>query len=345
MNLHPILWALLSPLSLLFGAIVRLRAWLYRSGILPQRRLNGIVISVGNLTLGGTGKTPMVLWIAQRLLAEGKRVGILARGYRALPVSTTEKNESARPPYKMNDEISLLWTRLNKQVVFGVGANRYARGRELEGLGLEWFVLDDGFQHLRFARDLDIVLIDASNPFGSGRLLPAGLLREPVSALARADIVVITRSNHDSALEAAIRPFTQAPVFYAQTALEGVLERTSGVEVDARQKKLFAFCGIGNPGAFFGDLRRWGFSLLGQAAFADHHRYDQRDFDALERQAKVAGAEAFICTEKDINRPLRGQFHEFPVYFCRISLRPLAPEAFGREVLSVIERKRAGAAR
>jgi len=176
--IESVLW----PLTLPYGAGVHLRARAYRKGILRQRRLGGMVISVGNLTTGGTGKTPMVIWIAQRLLVEGKSTGILTRGYRG------EGNASALT----SDEVRLMQARLGDRVAFGVGADRFAGGSELAKRGVESFVLDDGFQHLQLARDADIVLIDAMNPFGGGHLLPAGRLREPPSALSRADIVVIT---------------------------------------------------------------------------------------------------------------------------------------------------------
>ncbi len=177
--------SLLWPFTLPYGAATRLRALAYRRGILRQCRLDDVVISVGNLTTGGTGKTPMVLWIAQRLLSEGKKVGILTRGYRG----KTSSGGST------SDEVRFLQARLGDSVAFGVGADRFARGRELSARGVEWFILDDGFQHQQLARSVNIVLIDATNPFGGGHLLPAGRLREPKSALARADIIVITRSE------------------------------------------------------------------------------------------------------------------------------------------------------
>src|SRR3989454_7680385 len=181
---------LLWPASLVFEVIVRLRGWCYRRGVFKQRRLRGVVISVGNLTVGGTGKTPMVLWIAERLIAEGKPVGILTRGYRG--------GRPAGGGGKLGgDEGALLRERLRRKARFGIGADRYRKGLMLERHGVEWFVLDDGFQHLRLARDADIVLIDATDPFGGGFLLPAGRLREPKSSLSRADIVVVTRSEQD----------------------------------------------------------------------------------------------------------------------------------------------------
>jgi len=154
--------SLLWPLSLPYGLLALLRAGAYRKGILRQRRLPGVVISVGNLTVGGTGKTPMVLWIADRLLAEGKTVGILTRGYRGKTVGVSAKTSqtTGRPSvFSTSDEVQLLQSRLGERVLLGVGADRYKSGLALAEGGVNWFILDDGFEHLPLARNVDIVLI------------------------------------------------------------------------------------------------------------------------------------------------------------------------------------------
>ena len=159
----------------------RIRVWCYARGIFKSKKLPGTVICVGNLTVGGTGKTPMVLWLAERLVEEGKQTAILTRGYRGT------KPERARGVPE-SDEVTLFRERLSGKVQIGVGADRYATGEVLARHGVDWFVLDDGFQHLQLSRDADIVLVDATDPFGGGRTLPVGRLREPVSALRRADV-------------------------------------------------------------------------------------------------------------------------------------------------------------
>ena len=238
--------SLLWPLSLPYGAVAHLRARAYRKGIWKQRRLKGVVISVGNLTVGGTGKTPMVLWIAERLLAAGKSVGILTRGYRGKHLAPA--GDESPGDNSTSDEVQLLKSRLGDLVAFGIGADRFKRGQALAARGVEWFVLDDGFQHLQLARDVDIVLIDGTNPFGGGHVLPAGRLREPRTGLARANIIVITRSHHAPAVEAAIRRDSDAPIFYARAELDAVLApfHPGLSQRDARERRLFAFCGIGN---------------------------------------------------------------------------------------------------
>lgn len=323
---------LLWPLTLPYGAAAHLRASLYRTGLLRQRRLEGIVISVGNLTTGGTGKTPMVLWIAERLLTDGKFPGILMRGYRG----------EMGPSGATSDEVRLLQARLGPRVQFGVGPDRFARGGELAAQGVAWFVLDDGFQHLPLARDVDIVLIDATNPFGGGLLLPSGRLREPRSALARADLIVITRSDHAPAIEAVIRRDSDAPIFYAAPHLESVrLFRGEypGEECrDAHSRKFFAFSGIGNPAVFPVDLREWGLAPVGYKIFPDHHRYTQHNLSAITAEARAAGADALMCTEKDIFNLAGVSLEGLDLCYCRIHFHIAHEAEFWSDVLATAAR-------
>src|SRR5437667_2728676 len=275
MNVAPLLRGLLWPLSLVYGAGVRARVWLYASGWFKQKSLNGTVISVGNLTVGGTGKTPMVIWLAEKFLSDGKQVAILSRGYRGVNGTS--------------DEIELMKFRLQDRVSFGVGGNRFTQGRRLESQqSIDVFLLDDGFQHLQLARDLDILLMDASRPLAGEALLPAGPLREPLAAMSRANLIIFTRAETASGTLEAIRKLDQYPVFAATTRLLGF--RRFGGEItilganEIGAGPFFAFCGLGNPDAFFRDLRNWGITICGQAVFPDHHRYAQRDISAI-RQA------------------------------------------------------------
>jgi tetraacyldisaccharide 4'-kinase len=334
--------SLLWPFTLPYGAAAHLRARAYRKGILKSQHLDGTVISVGNLTTGGTGKTPMVLWIAERLLAEGKKVGVLTRGYRGEKIAPASENNSqtgtATAMKTTSDEALLLQSRLGNRVQFGVGANRYAAGRELAKRGVNWFVLDDGFQHLQLARHVDIVLIDATNPFSGGRLLPAGHLREPRSALARADIIVITRSTHAPAIESAIRRDSAAPIFYARPKLDAIHSFTEGQIAGAvapeALPKLLAFCGVGNPTAFLDDLRTWGLDIVGHKFFPDHHRYTDNDDEEILQQASEAGASGLICTEKDFYNRHAISGHRLPVFYCSISMQIDNADDYWRTVKS-----------
>jgi tetraacyldisaccharide 4'-kinase len=330
---------LLWPLSVLYSLAARGKAWCYDRGLFPVRRLPGKVISVGNLTVGGTGKTPMVLAIAERLAREGKQAAILTRGYKGTP-------DGQPGGVPQSDEVALLRERVAGKVKLGVGPDRYANGMTLSRHGIDCFILDDGFQHLRLARDANIALIDATDPFGGRMVLPAGRLREPVSALGRADLVVITRSVQASspALEAVLRRHTNSPIFYASTHLENVL-RVPRLDIplpqqDWRKARFLAFCGIGNPAAFFNDLRQWGFQLVRERSFADHHAYTAEEAVELEKAASASSADALLCTEKDVWNLRNVQFRSLPVYCCRISFE--LPETFWAALSETVRRSGPG---
>jgi tetraacyldisaccharide 4'-kinase len=317
MNVSPLWRRLLWPLSVLYGVLVRLRVWLYKSGWLKQKRLRGTVISVGNLTVGGTGKTPMVIWLAEKFLADGKRVAVLSRGYRG-------SNGTS-------DEIELMKFRLQGRISFGVGKDRFTEGQRLESKeAIDVFLLDDGFQHLKLARDVDILLLDASRPLHGEYLLPAGPLREPVSAMSRANVIVFTRAETMPGTNEAIKKLTQFPVFAAATKLLGF--RRLGGEIHLQQAEeigagpFFAFCGLGNPGAFLSDLRNRGMALCGHAFYADHYRYTARDVSEIQQVAKRAGANALVTTEKDANNLNNLKFEATPVYVSVIDL-VVSPQA------------------
>jgi len=302
-TLSPTVRGLLFPFSILYGWAVGLRLWVYRTGRRKQKRLKGKVISVGNLTVGGTGKTPMVLWLAERFLAEGKRVAILSRGYRGADGTS--------------DEIAMLKQRLGNRVAFGVGADRYAAGRRVEAAqAVDVFLLDDGFQHLALARDVDVLMLDGSRKLKNEALLPAGMLREPISSCARADVLVVTRKTERAAVEAA--DAHQHAVFYAQTRLLGFrLIGERGVPRYVSEMgggPFFAFCGIGNPEAFWADLQRWHVPVAATMSFRDHHRYTASDLRRLQEAAESVGARGFVTTEKDEQNFPDGGVLKLPTY-------------------------------
>lgn len=317
MNLAPVARFVLWPFALLYGTVVRIRAWCYEIGFFKAQRLKKPVISIGNLTLGGTGKTPMVIWLAEKLMAEGKRVGILSRGYRG--------------DGRTSDEIELMKFRLKGRVQFGVGKDRLVQGRLLED-SVDVFLLDDGYQHLRLARDVNILLVDSVRPLGKERLLPAGRLREPLSAMDRADILVITRTGALSEAEAAISRLTEYPVFAARTKLLGFRRMWSDAPVlpceELERGPFFAFCGIGNPGAFILDLETWGLEITNKAAFADHHQYSDGEIQELLDAARESGAQALVTTEKDAQNMADLEAVEMPVYVAVIEAELSQEQAF-----------------
>ncbi|MGB2589180.1 MAG: tetraacyldisaccharide 4'-kinase [Candidatus Acidiferrum sp.] len=331
MNLPPFVRLILCPLSVVYGGFVLLRAWLYAKGWLKQRRLQGKVISVGNLTLGGTGKTPMVIWLAENFLAEGKRVAILSRGYRGSAGTS--------------DEIELMKHRLQDRVIFGVGKDRFWEGNRIEQQHpVDIFLLDDGFQHLPLARDVNILLMDATRPVHRTSLLPCGSLREPVSAMGRADLLIITRvENQPEAIES-IAKLGEYPVFAAVTKLVGFRLHgdTALLQIsEIGSGPFFAFCGIGNPEAFVRDLQSWGMPMAGKMFFADHHRFTAADARALEKAAQSFGAKAFVVTEKDVQNLFSVRFELLPLYVAVIDIE-IKPEAEFRAAIDGIMHRDSG---
>src|SRR5690349_594755 len=255
----------LPPLSLLYGAVTRTRLSLYRRGTFHTTKLDRPVISVGNITTGGTGKTPLVEWVARTVAAHGKKVCILTRGYGRkdphLQVIVSDGYGVLASPAEAGDEPYLLATKLAGKAAVISSADRIAAGREaIKDFGTECFVLDDGFQHLRLARDLNIVTIDATNPWGGGSLLPYGRLREKPEGLSRADCVVITRCAQLKSVEALrgeiLRLTGGKPVFESQMRMVRVSPLKNGGESLVGSARVGAFCAVGNSASFFESLRR-----------------------------------------------------------------------------------------
>jgi tetraacyldisaccharide 4'-kinase len=300
---------LLLPFSEGYRAGIALRHLAYRYGLFKTRRLNRPVISVGNLTVGGTGKTPLVMFIAERLLDRGWTPSILTRGYRrtvgGMFTIAPQTNRRA-DPRQAGDEASLLAAALPK-VPIVVSGNRHRAGRMAEErFTVDVHLLDDGFQHWALERSVDIVTIDVTQDFSAGILLPAGRFREPRSALRRADIVVLTRTelaDGSSHREIVARLNPRAAIFESTISLRGWIDAQSGSPVSPSEmqgRRALAFCGIGNPKAFFASLREWGVQVSTEVAYRDHYQYGRGDLHRLERRARAASAEMMLTTEKDL---------------------------------------------
>lgn len=299
----------LTPISTLYGAAMTARRAFYGSGRFTIHHLGAPVISVGNLTMGGTGKTPLVEWIARELAQSGKRVCILTRGYGRQTASArtivSDGNEIIAEVSEAGDEPLLLAERLKGLAAVISDSDRVAAAEWARAnLKSDVFVLDDGFQHLRVTRDLNIATVDATNPWGNGKLLPAGILRESPAQLARADCIVITRADDPKATEALQREVATlskgARIFTSRMRLSGVRAVNSpSNDQEIKAKKVAAFCALGNPDSFFSLLRRAGYELVYTQAFRDHHRYEQSDLDPLQMKAASAGAQVLLTTAKD----------------------------------------------
>lgn len=278
------------------------------------------VISIGNLTTGGTGKTPMVIWVCSQILSTGKRVAILSRGYGA-PVN--DQNLPTR-----NDEALELDQRL-PNVPHLQDADRVRSANiAVEELETECLVLDDGFQHRRIARDLDVVLIDATCPFGYGYVLPRGLLREPVGSLRRADVVVITRcelADADAVESIAKRIAAVAPevtLCRARTRPTGWLQHNGTLApIDvAAEVPVLVCCAIGNPESFIRTAQTCGVRIVGEILFPDHHLFSRDDMEAIVAKARSVDATRVICTHKDLVKLGVNAYQGVPFFALQIDI-------------------------
>lgn len=310
--------AILSPLGWLYGKAADARNALFERGALRSHSLGARTISIGNMTAGGTGKTPLVASVAEILADEGEKVCILTRGYgRKDPgerVLVSDGERVLADATTGGDEPVELASKLIGKAIVLADADRVAAASWAKNkFGITTFVLDDGFQHRRAKRDLDIVCIDATNPFGGGKVLPAGLLREPAGNLRRADVVVVTRANLSGDIADLRQQISelspQARVFLCENSITGLRPiDSSGAETHQPRRTYieaadtvasFAFCGLGNPDGFFLELRRQGFDIRGTRAFADHYFYQQSDVAEIERLARGHEAERLLTTAKD----------------------------------------------
>lgn len=338
----------LAPLSLAYGAAVKIRSALYRKGIFKTHRVSVPVISVGNITTGGTGKTPLVEWIARRLADDGYRVCVLTRGYRrsnpAQRVVVSDGEKILVQVEHSGDEALMLARSLVGKAAVVCYADRVAGANwAIENLKADAIILDDGFQHVRLARDLDIVTVDATNPWGNGRLLPSGILREPISSLSRAGGIVITRANDHEHLIEQISRVTSAPIYTSSTVIKRITALDSLEEEINREtilnQTVAAFSGLGNPTVFFKQLRDETFDVRYAEAFRDHHQYSQSDIARVTQQAKDAGARALITTAKDAVK-LRSLRFSLPCYVAEIEVQISEADSLLAFIKTAIETKR-----
>ncbi len=314
-----LLRTLMRPPAAAYGLVGLLRRSLWRAGVLSPKRVGVPVISVGNLTAGGTGKTPMAAWVVDRLKSHGRKPAILSRGYRAM------RNESGTP---VNDE-TLVLRRLLPEVPQYVDPDRVRSGRRAVADGADCLVLDDGFQHLRLARDMDIVLLDAMNPFGGGRMIPSGTLREPVSALRDADVCVLTRVDavdrakvemarallrrlapYALLCEARHAPITLAPL---TPGPDLALDALAGMRVGI-------FCGIGNPEGFRRTVSALGPTIAAAHFLPDHFAYPQDSLDRIASDFAAQKVALALTTEKDAVKLDRRWPGEIPLHVLRIAM-------------------------
>lgn len=310
--------ALLAALEPVYRAVVRSKNARFDNGRSQQTDVDAPVVSVGNLTVGGTGKTPFVCWLAEWFQAHGAPVTLISRGYRAKP---------GQP----NDEALELAARL-PTVPHIQNPDRIAAAKEaLEANPRQVLLLDDAFQHRRIARDLDIVLLDALQPFGYDHLLPRGLLREPVEGLARAHIVALSRSDAvDEAARAAIRRRVEAiapravwlELAHRPTSFVNARAAAQRLDLEAlRGRRVAVFCGIGNPEGFRHTLTGLDLEMVDFRTFADHYSYPAESLTQMESWIRSLGSlDAVVCTQKDLVKIPRDTIAGLPLWAVEIRL-------------------------
>lgn len=315
----------MNPLAALYGAAVRARNELYDRGALTLSHLQGPVVSIGNLTVGGSGKTPFLILLGELLKEHSILFDVLSRGYRRMTTGVVPVDPLGAPR-EYGDEPLLIARKLGVPVI--VGEDRYAAGRlGEEKFGPRLHLLDDGFQHRRLAREFDIVLATSSDARDS--LLPTGRLREPLSSLRRADAVVLTNDMPGDGL---------------RLGRQQVWRVTRDIVAPQTKEPCLAFCGIARPQNFIAQLRTAGIMLAGTRSFRDHHRYSAEDVRQLLRLRQQHGAAAFVTTEKDAVN-LDGHLEALqPIHVVPVSMQLHNAAAVLEFILATIsERKRRSA--
>lgn len=295
-----------------YRAGVQIRDWTFSMGLRRVRRLPCRVVCVGNLTVGGTGKTPCAIALARWLRARGHAAGILLRGYgrHGSGFTVAADTREARARWETVGDEAILLARRLPDVPVVVGADRFQAGQEaLRRFRLDVLLLDDGFQHRQLHRDLDLVLVDATDPFGGGRLLPRGRLREPVSGLSRAQVIILSRADQASDLPGLRRCLEQIAPGAAQILTRHRPSRLTDLSGDEEHppgsllgQRLLAVSGIANPEGFHRTLTDLGAVPAGTLTFPDHYAYGPADIARMRRAAEEARVDLIITTEKDAIR-------------------------------------------
>ena len=333
-----VICAMLTPFSWLYRLFVKTRRFCYERGILKSKRLPCAVISIGNIVAGGTGKTPAVIAIVQQLQREGKCIAVISRGYKRTTrenvVIVSDGENVLASPEEAGDEAYLLARELLGVPII-VGKDRFQAGYEaITRFKVDTIVVDDGFQHWQLVRDSDIVVVDATQPFGTNRYMPAGILRESPTALRRANLILLTRVDqtaHLASVYEQIRQYAPQTPIVESIHAPHIFRRIGTqetVDMDFLSgKKVLAVCGIGNPQSFVDTLYTLNIAQAKLLDFADHNYYTRSDMERIVTSARATNADLVVTTTKDEQKLLA--FCEYPVFVLSIQLKILT----GRKLL------------
>lgn len=350
----PLLFSLGRPVAPLYAALMNVRATCYQKGIFTSHTLPVPVISVGNLTMGGSGKTPLVIYIARLLSEIGYKPAVISRGYRGNSRGkiniVSDGSKILMTSDQCGDEPYLVARSLS-DVVVATGKRRLYPSKEvISRYGCDCIILDDGFQHLSIVRDIDLVLFDVDHFAGNSRVFPGGELREPVSALGRATAFILTGTtsrNTDRAKQCEkllLDRFPTIPIYRLSRRFAHVVKYTGAgndfsediIQLDDVPKDLLCFCGIALPERFYKSLEEHGICCIGRKTFGDHHAFTEKDINSLVLEARKTGASGLITTGKDITK-IRAQWAgNTPVYTPHLEI----PEAYqlNQYILAQLER-------
>ncbi|MGA2916876.1 MAG: tetraacyldisaccharide 4'-kinase [Sedimentisphaerales bacterium] len=328
---YRLLRLILSIFSIFYYIAIALRNLFYDISIFKKTKVNAAVISVGNITTGGTGKTPLVAWMCNYFAGKNIKTAVLTRGYRL------KSSDLADEP------VILAKNCPNTEIIIDPDRTEGAKKAIIE-FNAKLLIMDDGFQHRKLARDVDIVAVDATKPFGLGKLLPAGFLREPLGSLKRADAVVITRINQtqpekiDKIKETIfkIKPnMVFATAVHKPICAKLIKDRQLSID-ELKGKKLYAFCGIGNPDAFFQTLSELALNIVGKRVYNDHHRFLQSDIVEICSDSRGKKAELIITTQKDWIKTALLNIENFgiPVAYLAVELEIIDGQ---REIVVLVE--------
>ncbi len=329
----PALWA---PIRWIYFALVRIRSWLYANHVLTTHRLQRPVICVGNLTMGGTGKTPTVIAIGHLLQKAGYRISVILRGYKGqykgAVLLVSDGVKSLTTVQEAGDEALVIAQNL-PQAIIATSKDRWKCGTWLEqNFSIDLHLLDDGYQHLRLFRNFNLLLIDVTNPW-SDTFPPVGLLREPLSGIQRADAVLLTRTkpgeHYPELMQIVKMHRSDLPVFYSRQkicAVDSMRGKDSTPMEKLKDSSLLAFAGIGQPNQFFSLLKESQFHIRECCPFKDHHRYTSEDISRLKSRCQSIGIKAMITTEKDAGKLSVQDFEPFQVLVARLEFEFDSPD-------------------